>query len=131
MAERELHDFPEDPEMESRLRSARPQPDIGFVTRLEGDLFAAARAPRRIFRRFQWRPTFAAGLAVAVLALLTLLFDLAGIGPFSDNGPVEAGNSCKTVLVTKHEKQPLTRKGHPGVVFVYRDVQRHVQRCSH
>jgi hypothetical protein len=115
--------------MESRLRSARPQPDNDFVRRLEGELFANARAPRRE-RRFQWRPRFAAGLAVAALAMLTLLFDLAGIGPFSDdNGPVQAGDNCKTVVVTKRERQPVTVNG--KVVFKYRDVQRHVKRCSH
>ena len=124
MAERELHDLPEDPEMESRLRSARPQPDNDFVRRLEGELFVDARP------RFGWRPRFAAGLAVAALAILTLLFDLIGIGPFSDNGPVEAGSKCKTVVVTKREKQPLT-DANGKAVFMYRDVQRHVKRCSH
>src|SRR3954451_5979411 len=99
MAQRELHDLPEDPEMESRLRSARPQPDNDFISRLEGDLFADARAPRQGARRFAWRPTFAAGLAVAAIALLTLIFDLAGVGPFSNDRPVQAGDKCRTVVV--------------------------------
>src|SRR4051794_38813086 len=105
MAERELHDFPLDPEMESRLRSARPQPDNEFVYSLEGELFADARAPRQGI--FRWRPSFAAGLAVAAIALLTLVLDLAGIGPFSDDKPVQAGDNCKTVTVTKRERTPV------------------------
>lgn len=125
MAGRELHNLPQDPEMESRLRSARPRPDSDFVLRLEDELFTTA--PVR--RRFAWRPTVAAAFAVATLALLTLLFDLAGIGPFSDSGPVEAGSKCKTVVMTKREKQPVPHGG--GVTFEYRDVQRHVKRCSH
>jgi hypothetical protein len=60
-----------------------------------------------------------------------LLFDLAGIGPFSNSdAPVQAGDKCKTVVVTKREKQPLT--GADGkTVLMYRDVQRHVKRCDH
>jgi hypothetical protein len=131
MAERELHDLPEDPEMESRLRSARPQPDNVFVSRLEGELFADARAPRQGTRRFGWRPTFAAGLAVAAIALLTLIFDLAGIGPFSDEKPVQAGDNCRTVVVTKRERTPVVvhLNGKDVVRFQMRPVKRHVKRC--
>jgi len=127
MGEREQHDLPLDPEMESRLRWARPQPDLDFVERLEGELFVDARAPRR-----GWRPAFAAGVAVAALALLTLLFDLAGIGPFGgDNAPVQAGDKCRTVIVTKRERQPVTKtvNGKQTVVFTYKNVKRHVKHC--
>jgi hypothetical protein len=117
--------------MESRLRSARPQPDIGFISRLEGELFANARAPRQGTRRFAWRPTFAAGLAVAAIALLTLIFDLAGIGPFSNDKPVQAGDNCKTVVVTKLERAPVVvhRDGKDVVEFRMQPVKRHVKRC--
>jgi hypothetical protein len=130
MAERERHDLPEDPEMESRLRSARPQPDIDFVSRLESELFTA-RAPRQGSRRFSWRPAFAASLAVVALALLTLLFDLAGLGPFSGNGPVQAGDDCKTVTITKQQRTPIIVREHGKDVvrFQMRSVQRHVKRC--
>jgi hypothetical protein len=132
MGERESHDLPQDPEMESRLRWARPQPDHEFVSRLEGQLFVDARALRRAERR-SWRPAFAAGFAVAALALLTLALDLAGIGPFggSGNGPVQASDKCHTVVVTKRERFPLVQKkdGKDTVVFMYKDVQRHVKRC--
>jgi hypothetical protein len=132
MAERELHDFSQDPEMESRLRSARPRPDIDFVSRLEGELFATARAPRRGLRGFSLRPAFVAGVAVAAIALLTLVFDLAGIGPFSgDDAPVQAGDNCRTIVVTKRERTPVVvhQNGKDVVRFQMRPVKRHVKRC--
>jgi hypothetical protein len=117
--------------MESRLRSARPQPDNDFVLRLEGELLTDARAPRQGTRRFAWRPTFAAGFAVAAIALLTLIFDLAGIGPFSNDKPVQAGDQCRTVVVTKRERTPVVvrENGKDVVHFAMRPVQRHVKRC--
>jgi hypothetical protein len=131
MGEREQHGLPQDPEMESRLRWARPQPDPAFVSRLEGELFVDARAPRREGRR-SWRPAFAAGLAVAAIALLTLVLNMVGVAPFGhDSDSVQAGDSCRTIVVTKRERQPLTVKkdGKDQVVFMYKNVKRHVKRC--
>lgn len=127
MAEHEPHDLHEDPEMESWLRSAKPRPDDSFVMRLDGELFADVRAPRRL----AWRPAFAAGLAVAAIALLTLVFDLVGIGPFSGDKPVQAGDNCKTVVVIKRERTPVVvrENGKDVVHFELRPVKRHVKRC--
>ena len=127
MTDEHAHGPTEDPEMASRLRSARPRADLEFVAGLEGRLFAGERALRR---RFSWRPAFVASLAVAGIALLTLALNLAGIGPFSDSTSVEAGNKCRTVTIVKLEKQPLTTPGIDGVVFMYKNVTRHVQRCD-
>jgi hypothetical protein len=133
MGEREhQNDLSLDPEMESRLRSARPQPDDDFLTRLESDLFAGGRAPRFKLRP-AWRPTFAAGFAIAAIALLTLALDLAGIGPFGGPGhaPVEASDKCRTVLVSKRERVPVAHQidGQDVIRFEYRNVKRHVKRC--
>jgi hypothetical protein len=117
--------------MESRLRSARPAPDPQFVDRLDGKLFADARAPLRRGLR-NWRPAFAAGLAVAGLAVLTLVLNLVGLGPFGgDSEPVQAGDKCRTVVVTKRERVPVVHQvdGKSVVKLEYRAVKRHVKRC--
>ena len=125
MEQFDRHDFSEDPEIESRLRSIRPAADREFVERLEDQLFR--EAPTRA--RHRWRPALTASLAVAALILLTLVFDLAGIGPFSDGSSVEAGNKCHTVTVKRREKQPVAQTDGSGVTFRYKTVTRHVQRC--
>ena len=117
------HDFAENPELEAKLRSIRPKPDPDFKFDLERRLFL--RPSRR--QRLAWRPAFAAGLAATALAVLTIGFDLLGIGPFQGGGPVEAGTTCQTVVVTKRERQPVMRDG--KVVLEYRAVRRHVKHC--
>jgi hypothetical protein len=134
MGERERHDLPRDPEMEARLRSARPQPDPTFVTRLEGELFAGARAARRPNRRrtWSWRPAFAAAFAVTALAAFALALDLVGIGPFGSSDSGQARDDCRTVVVSKRERVPVvhkTRSGGTKVRLEYRRVKRHVKRC--
>ena len=60
-----------------------------------------------------------------------LLFDLAGIGPFGSGKPaVQAGDKCRTVVVTKRELTPVVvnENGKDVVHFELRPVTRHVKR---
>jgi hypothetical protein len=129
MDEREIHeDLREDPEMVSRLRSVRPRPNDEFVSRLEAELFTSSR--RRTV--FAWRPVAAASAAAMALAVLALALGLAGLGPFGgDSEPVQAGDECRLVTVTKRERIPvLVRENGAEIVrFETRRVKRQVRRC--
>jgi hypothetical protein len=114
----------DDRDLEARLGALRPQPDPAFVRALESQLLPA---PRRARARFALRPLVGGALAAGSLAGLTLAFNVAGIGPFDGGRAVEAHDNCRTVVVTKRERQPVSRDG--TLSFDYRVVKRHVTRC--
>jgi hypothetical protein len=124
----EASHFGTDTEMEARLRNFRPAPDPAFVSALEAQLLPDKPRPSRARRGFALRPVLAAGLAACSLAGVTAALDLAGLSPFKGDRAVEARDNCRTVVVTKRERQPVARDT-GAIAFEYRMVKRHVERC--
>jgi hypothetical protein len=122
-----MDQFLPDPELEARLRTARPQPDPAWV-RTTGERLFPERAPRRL-PALRLGTAFAGGLA----SLVTVL-SLAGVGPLAgSSGPVQAQDRCRQVAVTRVQRVPrlvTTAGGAKRVVYTRRPVHRMVKRCG-
>jgi hypothetical protein len=108
-----------DEQVEQLLRASTPEPDSGFVSSLEADLFPSPRH----------RPLLAAAALVAALACAALGLSLAGVGPLGGaNDGVKADSNCRFVTVTRVEQTPVAVNG--KLEFRDQPVQRRVKRCS-
>jgi hypothetical protein len=119
-----------DVEVVQRLRDSRPIPDPLFVEALEQRLLPKRRREPRRARR----PLLMGSAAVAATAAAALVLSLAGAGPLAPGGekPVQAGDDCRYVTVTRPDRVPVIvtgSDGEPKVVFRERRVERRVKRC--
>lgn len=113
-----------DPELDALLRRARPTPDPAWVRVTGEQLLPPARAGRRTTAML----AAAIGLAVVVL---TLVLAAAGGGPFGGDEPVQAGDRCRSVTVTRVRTVPrvVTRGGEQVIVTRREPVRVAGRRC--